>query len=153
MSTIEVFEPALCCNTGVCGDDVDQALVTFSADLDWVRSQGGDIARFNLASEPLAFAEREPVTAFLQVAGSEGLPLVLVDEVTVLTSSTRFPARAREMAVAQAMEVFPTPPLPVKNRKRGGASRNFMSGSEPFSSSWCRWCRWGRSRIRRRWCR
>lgn len=91
MSTIEIFEPALCCNTGVCGDDVDQALVTFSADMDWVRSQGGDIARFNLASEPLAFAEREPVKAFLQVSGSEGLPLVLVDGVTAQTG--RYPDR------------------------------------------------------------
>jgi hypothetical protein len=93
VSTIEIFEPALCCNTGVCGDDVDQALVTFSADLDWVRSQGGDIARFNLASEPLAFAEREPVTAFLQVSGSEGLPLVLVDGVTAQTG--RYPDRTQ----------------------------------------------------------
>lgn len=93
MSTIEIFEPALCCNTGVCGDDVDQALVTFSADMDWVRSQGGNIARFNLASEPLAFAQREPVTGFLQVAGSEGLPLVLVDGVTAQTG--RYPDRAQ----------------------------------------------------------
>ncbi|MBC2644913.1 MULTISPECIES: arsenite efflux transporter metallochaperone ArsD [unclassified Rhodococcus (in: high G+C Gram-positive bacteria)] len=93
MSTIEIFEPALCCNTGVCGDDVDQALVTFSADMDWVRSQGGNIARFNLASEPLAFAQREPVTAFLQVSGSEGLPLVLVDGVTAQTG--RYPDRAQ----------------------------------------------------------
>ncbi|MFZ2177986.1 MAG: arsenite efflux transporter metallochaperone ArsD [Rhodococcus sp. (in: high G+C Gram-positive bacteria)] len=93
MTIIEIFEPALCCNTGVCGDDVDQALVTFSADMDWVRSQGGDIARFNLASEPLAFAEREPVKAFLQLTGSEGLPLVLVDGVTALTG--RYPDRTQ----------------------------------------------------------
>lgn len=91
MSTVEVFEPALCCNTGVCGDDVDQALVTFSADMDWVRSQGGDISRFNLASEPLTFAQREPVKAFLQLSGSEGLPLVLVDGVTAITG--RYPDR------------------------------------------------------------
>jgi hypothetical protein len=30
------------------------------------------------------------------------------------------------MAVAQAIEVLPTPPLPVKNKKRGGWSINFM---------------------------
>ena len=30
------------------------------------------------------------------------------------------------MAVAQAIEVLPTPPLPVKKRKRGGWSRKFM---------------------------
>jgi hypothetical protein len=34
--------------------------------------------------------------------------------------------RASCMAVAQAMEVLPTPPLPVKNRKRGGCCRKFM---------------------------
>ncbi|MGV9743469.1 arsenite efflux transporter metallochaperone ArsD [Rhodococcus zopfii] len=93
MTRIEVFEPALCCNTGVCGDDVDQALVTFTADMDWINSRGGDIARFNLANEPLAFAEREPVKAFLRLSGSEGLPLVLVDGVTAVTG--RYPDRAQ----------------------------------------------------------
>ncbi|MFZ4485685.1 MAG: arsenic metallochaperone ArsD family protein, partial [Candidatus Nanopelagicales bacterium] len=33
MPVVRVYEPALCCNTGVCGEDVDQALVTFTADL------------------------------------------------------------------------------------------------------------------------
>jgi protein-tyrosine-phosphatase len=87
MSTIQVFEPALCCNTGVCGEDVDQALVTFSADMDWARSHGGDVSRYNLASEPMAFAENDTVKQFLQLAGSERLPLVLVDGVTVVTGS------------------------------------------------------------------
>jgi hypothetical protein len=77
MSKVEVFEPALCCATGVCGDDVPQELLTFSADLEFVRSRGGDVSRYNLASEPLAFAQNEAVKAFLHVAGSDGLPLVL----------------------------------------------------------------------------
>jgi len=93
MSTIEVFEPALCCATGVCGEDVDQGLVTFSADLDFVRSQGGNVRRYNLASEPLAFAENEAVKGFLQVVGSKGLPLVLVDGVTAMTGD--YPDRAQ----------------------------------------------------------
>lgn len=93
MSKIEVFEPALCCATGVCGDDVDQALVTFSADMDFIRSSGGDITRYNLASEPQAFAANEAVKAFLHVSGSAGLPLVLVDGVTAMTG--RYPDRAQ----------------------------------------------------------
>ena len=93
MAIIEVFEPALCCATGVCGQDVDQELVTFSADLDFVRSQGGDARRYNLASEPLAFAETAAVKAFLQVVGSTGLPVVLVDGVTVMTGG--YPERAQ----------------------------------------------------------
>jgi len=91
MSRVEVFEPALCCATGVCGEDVDQQLVMFSADLDFVSSRGGDVARYNLASEPSTFAENETVRAFLQVAGSGGLPLVLVDGITAMTG--RYPDR------------------------------------------------------------
>ena len=92
MSKIEVFEPALCCATGVCGEDVDQALVTFSADMDFLRGRGGDIARYNLASEPQAFADNESAKAFLHVSGSAGLPLILVDGVTAMTG--RYPDRA-----------------------------------------------------------
>jgi hypothetical protein len=28
-------EPTMCCSSGVCGADVDQALVIFSADVAW----------------------------------------------------------------------------------------------------------------------
>ena len=91
MSKIEVFEPALCCATGVCGEDVDQQLVNFSADLDFIRSRGADIARYNLASEPQAFAANDSVAAFLRLSGSAGLPLVLVDGVTAMTG--RYPDR------------------------------------------------------------
>lgn len=98
MSKVQVFEPALCCATGVCGDDVDQQLVGFSADLEYVRSRGGDVSRYNMASEPRAFAETDAVRAFLHVAGSDGLPLVLVDGVTAMTG--RYPDRAQLAAWA-----------------------------------------------------
>ena len=91
MSKIEVFEPALCCATGVCGDDVDQKLVTFSADMEFIRSRGGDVTRYNLASEPQSFVGNEAVKAFLHISGSAGLPLVLVDGVTAMTG--RYPDR------------------------------------------------------------
>ncbi len=89
MATIEVFEPALCCATGVCGPDVDQQLVTFAADTDWFRSRGGDVRRVELASEPAAFAASEPARQLLQLTGSGGLHLLLVDGVTVLIGRRR----------------------------------------------------------------
>ena len=92
MANIQIFEPGLCCGTGICGVDVDQALVTVSADLDWTRSQGGQVTRFNLAQEPLAFVEDEVAHAFLLTVGEEGLPLTVVDGATVLTG--RYPSRA-----------------------------------------------------------
>lgn len=92
MSTIAVFEPALCCSTGVCGPDVPQELVTFSADLDWLRDQGVAVSRFNLAGEPGEFAGTPAVLEFLQVSGSEGLPLILVDGTIAMAG--RYPSRA-----------------------------------------------------------
>ncbi|TFD32275.1 arsenite efflux transporter metallochaperone ArsD [Cryobacterium cryoconiti] len=92
MAHIEIFEPGLCCGTGICGVDVDQALVTFSADLDFTRANGGDVARFNLAQEPLAFVENEVARQFLHTVGQEGLPVTLVGGATVLTG--RYPSRA-----------------------------------------------------------
>lgn len=91
MTTIRVYEPALCCNTGVCGPDLDESLVTFTADLGALQELGVDIERHNLANDPTAFATDDTVRAFLQVAGSDGLPLTLVDGVTVMTGS--YPAR------------------------------------------------------------
>ncbi|MEE2033269.1 arsenite efflux transporter metallochaperone ArsD [Rhodococcus chondri] len=92
MSTIAVFEPALCCNTGVCGEDVDQNLVGFTADMQWLTDQGANITRHNLANDPLSFAHNDAVKKFLELSGSDGLPLVLVDDVTVVTG--RYPTRA-----------------------------------------------------------
>lgn len=37
MSAIQIFDPALCCSSGVCGTQVEQGLVTFAADLAWAK--------------------------------------------------------------------------------------------------------------------
>lgn len=88
---MQVFDPALCCSTGVCGVEVDQALVDFSADVDWALGQGAKIERFNLAQQPMAFAEHAAVKAALEQQGNDALPLVLVDGRAVLTG--RYPTR------------------------------------------------------------
>lgn len=92
MATIQVFDPALCCSTGVCGVDVDQELVGFSADVDWAKQQGANIERFNLAQQPLAFAENATVKSFLERSGQEALPLILVAGEIALAG--RYPNRA-----------------------------------------------------------
>ena len=92
MPTIKVFEGPLCCNTGVCGTDPEQELVDFTADVEWVKAQGADITRANLAQDPPAFAAEPIATGFLKTVGAEGLPLVIVDGVTAATG--RYPSRA-----------------------------------------------------------
>ena len=106
MKKLQVFDPALCCSTGVCGVDVDQALVGFAADVDWAKQNGAQIERFNLAQQPLAFAENATVKAFLESAGQEGLPLFLVDDAVVL--SGRYPSRDE---LIKWLGLTPTPSL------------------------------------------
>lgn len=79
MTTVRVFDPAMCCSTGICGPSVDPLLTRFAADLDWLRRQGVTVERFNLAQQPAAFAEDASVTSALEERGEAGLPLVKVD--------------------------------------------------------------------------
>jgi hypothetical protein len=77
-STIRVFDPALCCSTGVCGPEVDVNQLRFAADLEWLRGRGVEVARYNLGQEPNAFAADPLVRQALQREGMECLPLIVV---------------------------------------------------------------------------
>ncbi|GAB2820997.1 hypothetical protein GCM10027022_09050 [Alpinimonas psychrophila] len=106
---VRVFEPALCCNTGVCGPDMaadsDDSLVVFTADMAFIKSQNGDIERHNMANDPMAFVSSETAKSFLEVAGSEGLPLTTVDGVTVMTG--QYPTREQLLKFAGLGAVAP----------------------------------------------
>lgn len=91
MKSIQVFDPALCCSSGVCGVDVDQQLVTFAADVEWAKQQGIAVERFNLAQQPLAFAQNAVVKGFLERSGADSLPLILIDGEFALAG--RYPTR------------------------------------------------------------
>ena len=95
MTRVTVYDPAMCCSSGVCGPDVDPVIVQFASDLDWLSQNGVEVARINLSQEPARFAENDKVKAVLAASGVEGLPVILIDE--ELGSSGRFPAR-RDLA-------------------------------------------------------
>ena len=76
---IRVFDPPMCCSTGVCGPSVDPELVRFSADLDWLKAQGVTIERFNLSQQPFDFTGDAEVNAALQTKGVDALPIVKVE--------------------------------------------------------------------------
>ena len=111
MNSIQVFDPAMCCNTGVCGVDVDQQLVNFSADADWAKDRGVKIERFNLAQQPMAFAENAVVKGFLERSGQEALPVILVNGDIALAG--RYPNRT-EIARWAGVSVIPVTSEPPK---------------------------------------
>lgn len=95
--TVRVFDPALCCSTGVCGPSVDSDLARFAADLDWLKQQGVSVERFNLAQQPAAFVEHAAVKEAL-ARGNEVLPLILVGDRIAVEGA--YPSRETLAALA-----------------------------------------------------
>ena len=107
MTAVHVFDPPMCCSTGVCGPSVDPQLVRFAADLDWLHSQGVAVERFNLSAQPGAFAEDAAVRAALEKDGETALPLVKVDD--EVKNSGVYPSRD-DLAAWAGLEA-PTPSI------------------------------------------
>ncbi|WP_147805084.1 arsenite efflux transporter metallochaperone ArsD [Alkalicoccus halolimnae] len=76
---IEIFDPALCCSTGVCGPDVDPELTKMSKLHADIQKVGYEALRYNLAQEPQPFVENTEVNELLQEKGAEALPAVTIN--------------------------------------------------------------------------
>ena len=121
MKKLEVFDPAMCCSTGVCGVDVDPTLAQFAADLEWVKEHGIEVQRHNLGQEPQAFAANAAVLQEMQ-AGMDRLPVLIADGRVLSTGL--YPSRvqlAQKLGLALATADKP--------RIRLGAGTNCEPGS------------------------
>lgn len=110
MAKVEVYDKAMCCSTGVCGPQVDPALPKFAADLDWLKSQGHSVKRFNLSQNPSEYAKRELVKQMLADEGVNCLPLVIVDDRVV--SRSQYPSR-ENLALWTGTATNPKSSLPM----------------------------------------
>ena len=64
MPKVEVFDPALCCTTGICGPQVDRTLVRFASTLEWLKQQHGmTVTQANLGQNHSAFVENLTIIA------------------------------------------------------------------------------------------
>jgi len=98
---VEVFDPPMCCSSGVCGPKVDKRLVQFSAALEWLRGQGVQVQRYNPTQQYEAFVNNATVVNTINTHGTECLPLILVDGQIV--SYGGYPSR-EELAVMAGVE-------------------------------------------------
>lgn len=92
MKTLQIFDPAMCCSSGVCGPSVDPVLPRFSADLEWLKGKGVNVERYNLAQDTAVFTQSATVKEALNSSGTKCLPLVLLDGRVI--SSGAYPSRA-----------------------------------------------------------
>lgn len=116
--TVQIFDPAMCCSTGICGPSVDPQLTRFAADLEWLRESGVSVARFNLAQQPAAFAENAAAKQALESKGESALPLILVDG--VVKSSGVYPLREQ---LAEWIGVAATPSCCTGSKAPSGEAK------------------------------
>ena len=89
MKTLKIYDPAMCCSTGVCGPDVDPVLVQLAGFLKKLDAAVVRVERYNLSQEPAAYTANAAVAAALKEKGTDALPLVFIDDEQI--SSGEYP--------------------------------------------------------------
>lgn len=104
MRALTVYDPPMCCSTGVCGPEVHPKLAQFAGDLNRLKAQGVKVERINLAHEPGRCVENSAVKAVLDRSGGDGLPAIVVGD--ALVAGSRYPDR-HELATFAGLSASP----------------------------------------------
>ncbi len=81
---IEIFDPPLCCPTGLCGPTIDPALLDINEAILKLKSEfdgRADIGRYLLGQQPGKFVQQAEVIARLKSDGVSVLPITVVNGV------------------------------------------------------------------------
>ncbi len=92
MTQLDVYDPAQCCATGVCGPSVDDSLAQFASLLESIKQQGVAVSRYNLSQQPGAFVQNTVIRSALEEHGVACLPVVVLDGKVV--SQGRYPTKS-----------------------------------------------------------
>jgi len=87
MKRIEIYDPAMCCSTGVCGPSIDTELLRVSTLIHNLEKNGIKIERHNLTSDPQAFIDNKVINEMLDKDGVDVLPVTIVDGEVVKTKN------------------------------------------------------------------
>lgn len=80
MKNMIIFDPAMCCSTGVCGPSVNKELLRVSTVLNNLKNKGVVVERYNLTSNPQAFIDNKVVNNIIMAEGGvDKLPVIILD--------------------------------------------------------------------------
>ena len=80
--TIEIFDPPMCCPSGLCGPDIDPALLDINETILKVKKEFDGqvhIERYLLSQQGPKFMQQPEVKTRLETNGVDVLPLTMVD--------------------------------------------------------------------------
>ena len=76
---IEIYDPALCCSSGLCGPQIDPLLVEANDTVLRLKKQGVAVERFNLAQQPHDYVANPTISALMNERGKDALPVTLIN--------------------------------------------------------------------------
>ena len=83
MKKMVIFDPSMCCSTGVCGPSVNKELLRMSTFLNTLKNKGVLIERYNLTSNPQIFVDNKEINEILNTKGMDALPVIMVDGIVI----------------------------------------------------------------------
>nr|WP_319489577.1 arsenite efflux transporter metallochaperone ArsD [uncultured Caproiciproducens sp.] len=89
MKNMQIFEPAMCCSTGLCGVGIDPELLRVSTVLNSLKKNGIVVERYNLTNSPMKFINNKAVNQMISEKGVENLPITVLDGEIIMTG--RYP--------------------------------------------------------------
>ncbi len=107
---IQIFDPAMCCSSGVCGPTVDPVLVKTNEAILSLQKQGVKVARYNLAQQPHEFMANKTVSELLQKEGNKAMPITIVNG--ELFKTGEYPSY-EEICKALGIEPLKDRPMPL----------------------------------------
>ena len=87
MKKIVIYDPALCCPTGLCGVNIDPELMRIAVVVETLKKKGIKVERYNLRDNPQVYVDNKAINDFLMKEGAEKLPVTTVDGVIEITAS------------------------------------------------------------------
>ena len=79
VATVEIFEPPMCCPTGLCGPVQDQTLLDLLETVRSLESSGVKISRYQPNTNPTAFTNHAEVMTAIRARSTAALPITVVN--------------------------------------------------------------------------
>lgn len=75
---VEIFDPPMCCPTGLCGPTLDETLLDLNEMILSLQSESVQVARYQMTSHPQAFLNNADVMRLVREKQMAALPITVV---------------------------------------------------------------------------
>ena len=86
-AAVEIFDPPMCCPTGLCGPTLDETLLDLNETILKLQSEGISVARYQMTSHPNAFLSNAEVMKLVREQQMAALPIIVVQNKIIKTSA------------------------------------------------------------------